>query len=210
VIEKLESYLLWHLDKDREAEELEEDYRSVIFDDASKFDGMKIRRVRRHWCAMRGDEVDFYDECYNSDDEEDDSDDDKDEYEATEEEIKAFRANNTKFRCCILIDDEVLQSILNAPATPKEASKIRPKEFESIGYVKVVDLQSGPGSGADYPGWMTVDLTCLWYIYGLDDLEAEYPYKDPKTGKRIVYTGDLPSDPTIEYHFGGVPFVSIM
>jgi hypothetical protein len=193
VIETFESYLLYSLDRDYDAEELEEDYRSVIFDDASKFDGMKIRRVRRHWCAMGGDDVDFYDPSHVNDEEEEeeeeeDSDDDKDEYEATEEEVKAFRANNTNSEC-ILIDDEVLQSILNAPATPEEARKMPSAWLKDVGYVKVVDQQSGPGSGDNYPGWMRVALTSLWYVYGLDDLEAQYPFKDPKTGKRIVYTG---------------------
>lgn len=203
MIEKFEEYLLHGLDRDYEAEELEEDYESVIFDDASKFDGMKIRRVRRHWSAMQGDEVDFYDPIHENDEEEEDSDDDKDEYEVTEEEIKAFCASNTNRNCCILIDDEVLQSILNAPDSPKKAKKMV-SDFKSIGYVKVVDRTPGPSDGGDYPGWMRVDLTCLWKIYVDDELEHLYPYKDPKTGKRLVCTGGLPRNPEEKFFFNGV------
>jgi hypothetical protein len=218
VIEKLESYLFYSVKRDIEVkardlyDELEDTYGSVIFNDANIFDRMSIDRVRRHWLAMQGirgnadDDDDDDDDDDNEEERKDDeNDEEKDDFEISEEEIADFRADHTNLTFCILIDEEVLQSILSAPATPKEAAKIFPKKwYESIGYVKVVDLQSGPGSSDDYPGWMTVDLTCLWEIYGWHDLESQYPYKDPRTGKRIVYTGVPPSDPTREYHFGGV------
>ncbi|RAO68662.1 uncharacterized protein BHQ10_004674 [Talaromyces amestolkiae] len=222
VVEKLESYLFYSVKRDIEVkardmyDELEDTYGSVLFNDASQFDGMSIDRVRRHWLAMQGRKVDPDPDSDADDDDDDDDDDDKvekskddengeAEFEISQEEIEDFRADHTNLEFCILIDEEVLQSILSAPATPKEAAKIFPKKwFESIGYVKVVDQQSGPGSSHDYPGWMTVDLTCLWEIYGMDDLESQYPYEDPRTGKRIVYTGIPPTDPTREYHYGGV------
>jgi hypothetical protein len=223
VIGKLESYLFYSVKRDIEVkaremyDELEDTYGSVLFNDASIFDGMSIDRVRRHWLAMQGRKVNSGDDDNDDDNEEeeeeqeeeerkdDKNDEEEDEFNIPEEEIADFRADNTNFTFCVLIDEEVLQSIMAAPATPKEAAKIFPKKwFESIGYVKVVDRQSGPGSSDDYPGWMTVDLTCLWEIYGMDDLESQYPYKDPRTGKRIVYTGVPPTDPTREHHFGGV------
>lgn len=199
-------------------DELEDTYGSVLFNDASIFDGMSIDRVRKHWLAMQGRKVNSGDDDDGDDEEEeeeeedeekeiedDENDEEEDEFNILEEEIADFRADNTNFTFCILIDEEVLQSILGVPATPREAAKIFPKKwFESIGYVKVVDRQSGPGSSDDYPGWMTADLTCLWEMYGMVDLESQYPYEDPRTGKRIVYTGVPPTDPTREYHFGGV------
>ncbi|PCG93360.1 Hypothetical protein PENO1_083970 [Penicillium occitanis (nom. inval.)] len=196
VIGKLESYLFYSVKRDIEVkaremyDELEDTYGSVLFNDASIFDGMSIDQEEEQEEEERKD---------------DKNDEEEDEFNIPEEEIADFRADNTNFTFCVLIDEEVLQSILAAPATPKEAAKIFPKKwFESIGYVKVVDRQSGPGSSDDYPGWMTVDLTCLWEIYGMDDLESQYPYEDPRTGKRIVYTGVPPTDPTREHHFGGV------
>lgn len=57
---------------------------------------------------------------------------------------------------------------------------------------------------------ITVDVTCLWEIYRTGDLESQYPYEDPRTGKRIVYTGIPPTDPTSEYHYGGVSLHGVM
>jgi hypothetical protein len=210
VIEKFESYLLYSVKRDVEVrargifDELGETYSSVIFDDARKFEGMSIRHVRRHWLEMKDEECED-DEDGESDDESSEcSHEDEDEGEQ-EEERERFLSKNTKFECCILIDDEVLQSILDAPATPEEAHKNGPKSpFESIGYVKIVDQQHGPDFSEDYPGWMKVDLTCLWDLYQLDDLESQYPYEDPKTGERLVYTGGPPMDPSAELTIGGI------
>jgi hypothetical protein len=217
VIEKLESYLLFSVEKDPEVkareslDELEEAYNLQIFDDARKFDEMSITHVRRHWLKVMGAwDVDREDEFWTEEEEvgqqdgngeggktrkREDDEDEEEKEEEEEDEEEGSLCEKTNFYCCILIDEEVLESILNAPATPQEADKLSIDFFESVGYVKIIGRQSGPEEGDRYPGWMKVDLTCLWSLYDQDDLETQYPYEDAKTGDAFVYTRNPPMNP---------------
>lgn len=166
-----------------EHEGLGEEMVHVVFNDRTKFDGMTLRQVRMDFRKKLG--LPAVDE----DEDEDDASDDGHEGWTLPGDIK--------FECCILIDTEVLQSIMNAP-TPKEAENAAAEmgPQHCVGYVKAVDQVSGPQSGESYPGWMKVDLTCLWDLYYIDDLESQYPYPDIETGEVPPYMGTPPIDPT--------------
>lgn len=94
---------------------------------------------------------------------------------------------------CLLIDDEVLQSILNAPE-PAEGMRTKRGKYEYIGFVKVVTVYERSSRNEHWPGWGKVDFRLLWWLYDNDEIERHA--RTPDRGRQGVYelpviNGDL-------------------
>lgn len=89
---------------------------------------------------------------------------------------------------CIMIDEEVFQSILNAP-DPKEVTKVHPNGI--VGYVKVITTYKEAQRGEFWPGWGKADLRWFWWLYNTDELEREFqmPGRDSPELASYIYNG---------------------
>ncbi|EED20845.1 hypothetical protein TSTA_080780 [Talaromyces stipitatus ATCC 10500] len=94
---------------------------------------------------------------------------------------------------CLLIDDEVFQSILNAPE-PAKGMKMKWGTYEYIGFVKVVTVYERSFRNEHWPGWGKIDFRLLWWLRGEDEIEREAPVPLPEREgvyELPVITGDL-------------------
>jgi hypothetical protein len=93
---------------------------------------------------------------------------------------------------CLLIDDDVFQSILNAPA-PAKGMKMKWGEYEYIGFVKIVTGYARSLRNEHWPGWGKIDFRLLWWLCDHDEIEQEA--RVPRPRREGVYelpiiTGD--------------------
>jgi hypothetical protein len=123
--------------------------------------------------------------------------------------LKADRYRNElagfSHRVCLLIDDEVFESILKAPE-PRSDESATERSRNRPGFIKAIDLLYDPHNPEDdnemrpdYPGWMAVNLNYLQDFYSqlvveADDYESSmarmYPFWDSNTNHRPPYSGD--------------------
>lgn len=90
---------------------------------------------------------------------------------------------------CLLIDDEVFQSILNAP---EPADRLKWEYGEH--YVKIVTIYEKSLRNKHWPGWGRVDFRLLWWLRDHDEIERWAPVPDPQREgvyELPVITGDL-------------------
>ncbi|KAK2731183.1 hypothetical protein FQN57_003545 [Myotisia sp. PD_48] len=94
---------------------------------------------------------------------------------------------------CLIIDQEVLHSIRDAP----EPTRRCPEDIGQLSspgqpFVKVVATTGlNPENGA-YDGWMRCSLNYLWMLYitcRRTEMELIFPYHDLATGERDMYEG---------------------
>ncbi|KAF3492430.1 Hypothetical protein GIQ15_01947 [Arthroderma uncinatum] len=111
---------------------------------------------------------------------------------------------------CLVIDNEVIHSIIDAPEDVSEAKQLfkRPTltPKRPIPYIKAVDRHKPPkpnppkplhGSGGShgrekqYPGWMKAGLLWVGDVYPQEEMEIECPEWDPNLGDESypVYQG---------------------
>lgn len=104
-----------------------------------------------------------------------------------------------KWEFCLLIDEDVLRSLIDAPE-PVAQNSVSDKEVAenkvgNPGYIKVIDRSfdttEEPASRDrnDYPGWMKASLDCLWMLYDIAEMELECPYRNDDTGEFPVWCG---------------------
>lgn len=90
---------------------------------------------------------------------------------------------------CLLIDNEVFHSILNAPE-PAERVKMKYGEH----YVKIVTIYKRSLRNDHWPGWGRIDFRLLWWLRDHDEIETWTPVPNPQREgvyELPVITGDL-------------------
>ena len=170
VLEKLETYMRLSC-KDRAYREA---LSNIVIWDREKFNNASIDDIRK----------DFRREMFIPEMGDDDFADDDDAatserkiviYNQKLEELAEELGDDALFGevngpYCLLIDDEVFQSILNAPE-PAIGMKINRGQYEHVGYVKVITIDERSSRNEDWPGWGKVDFRLLWWLHGHDEIE---------------------------------------
>ncbi|GAD98131.1 hypothetical protein NECHADRAFT_77368 [Paecilomyces variotii No. 5] len=109
--------------------------------------------------------------------------------------------NGLKWEFCLIIDKDVLQSLVDAPEPVAQScmnNKIAGHRIRNPGYIKVIDRSFNTGENPtcrdrnDYTGWMKASLNCLWILYDLAEMELECPYRNKESGEFPVWDGGLP------------------
>ncbi|KAL1858471.1 hypothetical protein Plec18170_002670 [Paecilomyces lecythidis] len=100
-----------------------------------------------------------------------------------------------KWEFCLIIDQDVLQSLVDAPEV---VDMVAGHQVGSPGYIKVIDRSFSTTENPnfrdrnDYTGWMKASLNCLWMLYDLAEMKLECPYRIKETGEFAVWDGGLP------------------
>ncbi|KAK2839161.1 hypothetical protein FQN49_006417 [Arthroderma sp. PD_2] len=164
--------------------------RLFYMNDAALYNGFSLSQVRDDFTTHCSDSVDLFNEgAY---------------------EVFSRGAHDS---ICLVIDEEVIHSIINdAPDDVLEAKRLfkRPTltPKHPIPYVKAVDRNyeppkpnppgvGRPGVERPYPGWMKAGILWLGNLYPHDEMELESPDWDPDLGDESypVYQGAM----TIHY-----------
>lgn len=122
-----------------------------------------------------------------------------------EEEEEEHNGSNgpLKREFCLIVDENVLRSLVDAPEPVVQRGvgdeeEVAGNQVGNPGYVKVVDQlfdtteELASRDREDYTGWMKASLDCLWMLYDLAEMELECPYQNEETGEFPVWDGGLP------------------
>ncbi|GAM42341.1 hypothetical protein TCE0_044f16226 [Talaromyces pinophilus] len=188
VLEKLETYLELSCKDPAYRDELS----NVVVWDREKFNNASIDEIRKDFKR----ELlipDMGDDEYSSGDDFETETRKYELYCQREAELAAelgddALAGEVTSSYCLLIDDEVFQSILNAPE-PADRLKWEYGEY----YVKIITIYERSLRNEHWPGWGRIDFRLLWWLRDYDEIEIWAPVPDPQREgvyELPVITGD--------------------
>ncbi|KAK5800399.1 hypothetical protein VI817_002611 [Penicillium citrinum] len=102
-------------------------------------------------------------------------------------EAQGKRDESTMYRMCMVIDDESIQTLLEAP--PGENRKLGRRIGGPVRFVKVVEAFPELDSLDEFQGWMKCEINALWPLWKMmsDGDEMRMSYDEMKGNGKQVY-----------------------